>query len=51
MWEEVRDNLYSADSMAWSFAARMEKKNPNDWREAVKFQNKIASQPVQKSLF
>ena len=26
MWEEVRDNLYSADSMAWSFAARMEKK-------------------------
>jgi hypothetical protein len=25
-WEEVRDNLESADSMAWSFAARMEKK-------------------------
>jgi len=25
-WQEVRDNLYSADSMAWSFAARYEKK-------------------------
>jgi len=25
-WQEVRDNLESADSMAWSFAARMEKK-------------------------
>ena len=25
-WEYVRDNLESADSMAWSFAARMEKK-------------------------
>ena len=26
MWADVRDNLYSADSMAWSYAARMEKK-------------------------
>ena len=25
-WANVKDNLYSADSMAWSFAARMEKK-------------------------
>lgn len=25
-WEEVRDNLESADSMAWSYAARWEKK-------------------------
>lgn len=25
-WEYVRDNLESADSMAWSYAARMEKK-------------------------
>ena len=25
-WQEVRDNLESADSMAWSFAARYEKK-------------------------
>jgi hypothetical protein len=26
LWADVRDNLYSADSMAWSFAARMQKK-------------------------
>ena len=26
LWADVRDNLYSADSMAWSYAARMEKK-------------------------
>jgi len=25
-WQEVRDNLESADSMAWSFAARKQKK-------------------------
>ena len=50
-WEEVRDNLESADSMAWSFAARWETGNGNDWREAVKFQNKINRQAVQLSLF
>jgi hypothetical protein len=49
-WAGVRDNLESADSMAWSFAARWEKGNPNDWREAVKFQNKINNQSVQLSL-
>ena len=27
-WQDVRDNLESADSMAWSFAARMKKKIP-----------------------
>ena len=26
LWAGVKDNLYSADSMAWSFAARMQKK-------------------------
>ena len=49
-WEEVRDNLESADSMAWSFAARWEKGNSNDWNDAVKFQNKIKNQQVQLSL-
>jgi hypothetical protein len=49
-WADVRDNLYSADSMAWSFAARMEGRNGNDWRNAVKFQNRINNQPVQLSL-
>lgn len=30
----IRDMLYSADSMAWSWAARREGRNANDWREA-----------------
>lgn len=33
----VRDLLHSADSMAWSFAARREGRNANDWREAAAF--------------
>jgi hypothetical protein len=39
----VRDALHTADSMAWSFAARKEGRNPNDWREAMRFSNKIGS--------
>lgn len=31
----VARNLYSADSMAWSFAARRAGRNGNDWREAA----------------
>lgn len=31
--------LYSADSMAWSFAARMQGRNGNDWREAENWIN------------
>jgi len=49
-WAEVRDNLESADSMAWSFAARYQKGDGNDWREAIRFQEKIKRQPVQLSL-
>lgn len=37
----VRELLYSADSMAWSYAARMEGRNANDWREAKAFIEKI----------
>ena len=33
----VRELLYSADSMAWSFAARKQGRNANDWREAANF--------------
>jgi hypothetical protein len=32
--QRVRDALWSADSMAWSFAARYEGRDANDWREA-----------------
>jgi hypothetical protein len=44
---DVRDLLYSADSMAWSFSARMNGRNGNDWREAESFANRIGSMPVQ----
>jgi len=37
----IRSMLYSADSMAWSFAARVEGRNGNDWREAAKFAARI----------
>lgn len=37
----VRNLLYSADSMAWSYAARREGRNQNDWREAKAFVDKI----------
>jgi hypothetical protein len=43
----VCQNLHSADSMAWSFAARREGRNQNDWREAKAFIDKIDAQPVQ----
>lgn len=43
----VRELLHSADSMAWSFAARKEGRNPNDWREAKRWVNRIATMPVQ----
>jgi hypothetical protein len=43
----VRDCLYSADSMAWSFAARREGRNANCWKEASKFIRKIETQSVQ----
>lgn len=37
----IRDHLHTADSMAWSFAARKEGRNANDWREAKIFENVI----------
>lgn len=46
----VRDRLYSADSMAWSFAARYEGRDGNDPREAMRYAARIDSMPVQGSL-
>lgn len=37
----IRSALYSADSLAWSFAARYEGRNPNDWREAMAYTRRI----------
>src|SRR5579859_4188024 len=42
----VRACLHSADSMAWSFAARRDGRDANDWREAAAFVERIAQQPV-----
>jgi hypothetical protein len=46
----VEDLLHSADSMAWSFAARYEGRRTNDWREAVRFARRIETMPRQTSL-
>lgn len=51
----VWDALYSADSMAWSRAARLQGRNANSWREAKDFENRILSQhrsrkPLQPAL-
>lgn len=37
----IRKMLWSADSMAWSFAARNEGRNANDWREAKTYEQAI----------
>jgi hypothetical protein len=37
----VRAMLETADSMAWSYAARKQGRNANDWREAKAWTNKI----------
>lgn len=47
----VQALLATADSMAWSFAARKQGRNANDWREAERFQARIASIPLQYHLF
>jgi hypothetical protein len=41
---EVRAALHSADSLAWSYAARKQGRNPNDWREAQRFLDQITAQ-------
>lgn len=46
----VRHLLFSADSMAWSFAARMEVRDGNDPAEAVCYTKRIAAMPVQLHL-
>lgn len=37
----IRSMLHSADSMAWSFHARRHGRNPNSWREARRFVQRI----------
>lgn len=47
----IRHLLTTADSMAWSFAARREKRNPNDYREAQRWAEAIMARPVQHLLW
>jgi len=49
--ERVRDLFHSADSMAWSFAARYEGRNNHDIGEAVRYASRVDRQPVQRVLF
>jgi len=46
----VRHLLHSADSRAWSYAARREGRDRNDWREAVIFAQKIQNMVYQRHL-
>lgn len=39
--EAVREMLESCDSMAWSFTARREGRDGNDWREAKTYEEKV----------
>lgn len=43
----IRSLLYSADSMAWSFAARKQGRNQNSWQEARRFVDMIENQEAQ----
>lgn len=43
----VRECLHSADSMAWSFAARMQSRDGNSWKEAAAFAKAIETMPYQ----
>ncbi len=47
----VRSCLHSADSMAWSFAARKQGRNANDWKEADTFTSKIKAQRVKQRAY
>lgn len=46
----VRDLLFSADSMAWSYAARREGRDSNDPGEAVRYGRRVATMAVQLHL-
>lgn len=47
----VRELLHTADSMAWSYSARKQGRNGNDWREAERFGKRIATMPVAATQF
>jgi hypothetical protein len=46
----IRERFATADSMAWSFAARISGRNGNDWRDAQQFANAIETTPFQREI-
>jgi hypothetical protein len=46
---QIHGGLHSADSMAWSFRARRQRRNPNDWREARQFERQIVTATSHRS--
>ncbi len=46
----VRELLHTADSMAWSFAARKQGRNANDFREALNFKRGIDERQPEHTL-
>lgn len=46
----IRSYLYSADSMAWSFAARKQGRGGNNYRDAVSFTATVSQTPAQGAL-
>ena len=49
-WQLIRDLLFSADSMAWSFSARRQGRDANSPIEAARYAKRVASMPTQLSL-
>ncbi len=47
----IRALLESADSMAWSFAARRSGRNANDWKEAAMFKKAVGRPSLYQSHF
>ena len=47
----VRELLETADSMAWSFSARKQGRNANDWREAERFVRRIDGMVAPDEVF
>jgi hypothetical protein len=47
----VRECLWSADSMAWSYSARKQGRDGNSWREAKRFAARIEGQKVKGRQF
>ncbi|NBW23461.1 MAG: hypothetical protein EBR82_87525 [Caulobacteraceae bacterium] len=47
----VSSLLETADSMAWSYGARVQGRSGNDWREAEIFRSRIDDRQIQGNLF